>query len=193
MGTLRHFIFAINTGTVERAGFDTPIMSHMRRTVIVMATSLALWVGGCGPTTGGDAGSGSGSTVGESVALAVGHRSRWRELRIEGTTDLPEGAVVSYRVTHALAEELQPSEWPAQNLIAEGTAVVQESQYWARINTTYWPAGDVRVQVRFPVAPQPTAVSGRYGSFGEHLTGDNVTILGASKVVTAEHTLEWTR
>ena len=27
----------------------------------------------------------------------------------------------------------------------------------------------------------------------EHLTGDNVTILGASKVVTAEHTLEWTR
>ena len=152
-----------------------------------MATSWALSVGGCGPATGSDAGPGSGSTGGEAVALAVDHRSRWRDLRIEGTTDLPDGAVVSYRVTHALGEELPPSEWPAQNLIADGTAVVQENQYWARLNTTYWPAGDVRVQVRFPVAPQPAAVSSRYGEFGEQLTGDNVTILGASKVVTAEH------
>ena len=184
---------AINTGTVEGAGFAATIMGHMRRMVIVMAASWALLVGGCAPTIGSDAGSGGGSTGEEAVALAVEHRSRWRELRIEGTTDLPDGAVVSYRVTHALADVLPPSEWPAQNLIADGTAVVQESQYWARLNTTYWPAGDVRVQVRFPVAPQPTAVSGRYGAFGEHLTGDNVTILGASKVVTAEHTLEWTR
>ena len=159
----------------------------------MLAMSWALSVGGCGPATGNDADPGGESTGGEAVALVVDHRSRWRELRLEGTTDLPDGAVVSYRVTHALAEELPPSEWPAQNLIADGTAVVQENQYWARLNTTYWPVGAVRVQVRFPIAPQPTAVSGRYGAFGEHLTGDNVTILGASKVVTAEHTLEWTR
>ena len=148
-----------------------------------MIASWVLSIGGCAPATGGDVGPGSGSSGGETVVLSVDHRSRWRELRIEGTTDLPDGAVVSYHVTHALAEELPPSEWPAQNLIADGTAVVQESQYWTRLNTTYWPAG----------APQPTTVRGRYGEFGEHLTGDNVTILGASKVVTAEHTLEWTR
>jgi hypothetical protein len=148
---------------------------------------------GCGPVTADDAGPGAGSPGSETVALAVDHRSRWRELRIEGETDLPDGAVVSYRVTHALADELPPSEWPAQNLIADGTAVVQASQFWARLNTTYWPAGDVRVEVRFPVAPQPAAVRQRYGDFGEQLTGDNVEILGASKVVTAEHTLEWTR
>ena len=158
-----------------------------------MLTSWILSIGGCTPATGDGAGPGNASSGGVTVALSVDHRSRWRELRLEGTTDLPDGAVVSYHVTHALGEELPPSEWPAQNLIADGTAVVQESQYWSRLNTTYWPAGAVRVQVQFPVVPQPAAVRARYGAFGEHLTGDNVTILGGSKVVTAEHTLEWTR
>ncbi len=157
-----------------------------------MLTSWVLSMNGCAPTIGGGDPSG-GSSSGETVALAVNHRSRWRDLRIDGTTDLPDGAVVSYHVTHALAEELPPSEWPAQNLIDDGTAVVQASQYWTRLNTTYWPAGAVRVQVQFPVAPQPAAVRERYGEFGEHLTGDNVTILGASRVVTVEHTFEWTR
>ncbi|MCH7750381.1 MAG: hypothetical protein IH939_20060 [Acidobacteria bacterium] len=165
----------------------------MRRASILMLTSWVLSVGACGPASGRDAGPRRGSSGEETVVLTVDHRSRWRELRIEGTTDLPNGAVVSYHITHALAEELPPSEWPAQNLIADGTAVVQESRYWARLNTTYWPAGAVRVRVQFPVAPQPTAVGERYGEFGEHLTGDNVTIVGASKVVTAEHTLAWTR
>ncbi|MDP6580291.1 MAG: hypothetical protein QF681_06520 [Vicinamibacterales bacterium] len=165
----------------------------MRRASIVLLTSWTLSVVGCGPTTGNDAAAENGSLVGETVVLAVDHRSRWRELRIEGTTDLPDGAVVSYRITHALANQLSPSEWPAQNLIADGTAVVQEGQYWAQLNTIYWPAGDVRVQVQFPVAPQPVAVRERYGEFGEQLIGDNVTTLGASKVVTIDHTLAWTR
>lgn len=165
----------------------------MGRAGSVMLATWVLATGGCAPVTGNDTGSDVRSPDGETVVLAVDHRSRWRELRIQGTTDLPDGAVVSYHVTHALAEELPPSEWPARNLIADGTAVVLESQYWARLNTTYWPPGAVRVQVQFPVAPQPAAVRGRYGEFGEHLTGDNITILGAAKVVTAEHTLEWTR
>ncbi len=165
----------------------------MRGAGVVILTGWVLSISGCGPGSGGDANPGNGSSGGETVELTVEHRSRWRELRIEGTTDLPDGAVVSYHVTHALAAELPPSEWPAQNLIADGTAVVQESRYWARFNTTLWPAGDVRVRVQFPVAPQPVAVGDRFGEFGEHLTGDNVTTRGASKVVTAEHTLTWTR
>jgi len=166
-------------------------MSHMGRVGGMLLMSGVLSSGGCAPPTSG--GPGSVSSGGETVVLAVDHRSRWRELRIEGSTDLPDGSVVSYHVSHALAEDLPPSEWPAQNLIADGTAVVQQSQYWTRLNTTDWPAGAVRVHVQFPVAPQPAPVRGRYGEFGEHLTGDNVTIIGASKVVTAEHTLEWTR
>ena len=165
----------------------------MRGAGVVMLTGLVLSIGGCESTIRGDADPGNVSSDGETVVLTVEHRSRWRELRIEGTTDLPDGAVVSYHVAHLLADELPRNEWPAQNLIVDGTAVVQESRYWARLNTTLWPAGDVRVRVQFPIARQPVAVGDRYGEFGEHLTGDNVTTLGASKVVTAEHTLPWTR
>ena len=129
----------------------------------------------------------------ETIRLEVGHRARWRELRIEGTTDLPDGAVVTYQVTHAAASELAPSEWPAQNLIDDGTAVVHAGEYWARLNTTYWPEGTVDVIVQFPVAPQPEPIRLQYGDFGEQLTGTNVMTLGASKVVTVEHTFEWTR
>ena len=129
----------------------------------------------------------------ERLALDVGHQSKWRELRVEGTTDLPDGAVLSYRVTHALTDEIAPAAWPAKNLITDGTAVVQEGQYWTNLNTTYWPAGTVRIRVEFPVAPQPDAIQSLYGEFGERLEGDNVSSLGSSKVLTAEHVFETTR
>ena len=135
----------------------------------------------------------AGNSGTETVLLAVGHQTRWRDLRIEGETDLPDGAVVTWRVTHALANELPRGEWPAQNLIADGTAVVQDGVYWTRLNTTYWLPGRVDVVVQFPVAPQPDAVRLRYGDFGENLTGDNVSALGGSRIVTAEHAFDWTR
>ena len=85
-----------------------------------MLTGVVLSIGGCESPSGGDANPGNGSSDGETVVLTVEHRSRWRELRIEGTTDLPDGAVVSYHVAHALADELPRNEWPAQNLIVDG-------------------------------------------------------------------------
>ncbi len=154
----------------------------------------ALWAG-CTPAPAGEGladapGAGSGT---ETVALAVGHETRWRQLRIEGETDLPDGAVVTWQVTHALANELPRGDWPAQNLLADGEAVVQDGVYWTRINTTYWTPGRVDVRVQFPVAPQPDPVRLRFGEFGEHLTGENVASLGGSRVVTAEHAFDWTR
>ena len=160
-----------------------------------LLTAGALW-GSCAPTPAGEGiadapGAGSGGT--ETVVLAVGHQTRWRQLRIEGETDLPDGAVVTWQVTHALANELPRGEWPAQNLLSDGTAVVQDGVYWTRLNTTYWTPGRVDVVVQFPVAFQPDAVRLRYGDFGENLTGDNVSALGGSRVVTAEHAFDWTR
>ena len=155
----------------------------------------ALWVG-CAPAPAGESiGDGPGGASGgtETVTLAVGHQTRWRELRIEGETSLPDGAVVTYQVTHGLANELPRAEWPAQNLISDGAAMVHDGVYWTRLNTTYWPPGRVEVLVRFPVAPQPDPVRLRYGQFGEHLAGDNVSDLGGSRVVTAEHAFDWTR
>lgn len=144
-----------------------------------------------GPGTDGAVPPEPGGT--ETVALTVAPTLSWRELRIDGTTDLPDGAVLSYRVTHAAANELPPSEWPAQNLMSDGTAVVLDGQYGARLNTAYWPKGSVRIEVQFPIATQPADISTRYGAFGEALMGDNVTVLGSSKVVAAADTFDWTR
>ena len=165
------------------------------RALLGLLAAAALWTG-CAPAPAGEGveaapgGPGGGT---ETVALAVEHRTRWRELWIEGGTDLPDGAVVTWQVTHALGNELPRGEWPAQNLIADGTAVVEDGAYWTRLNTTYWPPGRVDVRVQFPVALQPEPVRLRYGEFGEHLTGGNVTSLGGSRVVTAEHAFDWTR
>ena len=165
-------------------------MTHVSRLVL---TAFMCWsVTGCAEPAA-DPVDGREPSGAEPVALSISHESRWRAHRVKGTTDLPDGAVLSYRVTHALANELPPSEWPAQNLIADGTAVVQGGKYGARLNTTYWPKGSVQVEVQFPIAPQPLAIRARYGDFGEELTGNNVTVLGASKVVTAEHAFDWTR
>ena len=164
----------------------------MRLTAKVIVV-LGLCAGGCSPAENSRSSSTDLPTGNETVVLEVEHRTRWRELRLEGTTNLPDGAVVTYILTHALANELPPGEWPAQNLIANGTAAVETGKYWAQFNTTYWPPGKVDIQVQFPVAPQPDTVRERYGEFGEQLLGSNVISLGASNVVSTEHSFDWTR
>ena len=129
----------------------------------------------------------------EAVALTVAHRSEWRALWIEGTTDLPDGAVVSYRVTHSVAITTPTEEWPSSNLIDVGRATVEDGQYWARINTLNWPPGEVRVVAQFPLPPQPPAVVDQYGEFGEHLRGANVTDQDGIKAVEVEHVFEHSR
>lgn len=163
------------------------------RLVACITFAWGLGAGGCGPAANNSPAAVDLATEQETVVLEVDHRTRWRDLRLEGTTDLPDGAVVTYILTHALSSELPPSDWPAQNLIADGTAVVQTGRYWAQFNTTYWPPGKVDIQVQFPVAPQPDIVRARYGEFGERLAGQNVRSLGASNVVSTEHSFDWTR
>ena len=128
----------------------------------------------------------------EPVMLTVEHRSEWRVLWVEGATDLPDGAEVQYRTTHALARTAPAEEWPAANLIASGRATVQDGTYWAQINTLNWPRGEVQLLVQFPVPPQPAHVVSRYGDFGEHLTGEGVRDLDGMKVIEVEHVFEYT-
>lgn len=156
----------------------------------VILSSLVGFVAGCvpsGPRPEPRAAEGT-----EPVMLAVEHRSEWRVLWVEGETDLPDGAEVQYRTTHALARTAPTEEWPAGNLIASGRATVQDGTYWARINTLNWPRGEVQLVVQFPVPPQPAHVISRYGDFGEHLTGENVKDLDGLKVVEVEHVFEHT-
>ncbi len=129
----------------------------------------------------------------EPVALSVSHRSEWRVLWIEGSTDLPDGSFVNYRVTHSLALSAPAEDWPAANLIDSGRATVQDGQYWTRVNTLNWPTGEVEVRVQFPLPPQPPEILERFGEFGEHLVGDNVTDLGGIKAVEVTHLFEHAR
>jgi len=119
----------------------------------------------------------------QEVTVTVTHRSEWRVLWVEGTTDLPNGASLSYGVTHALARTAPPRQWPAPNLIDSGRVTVRDGQYWARVNTLNWPPGEVEILIQFPLPPQPPEVVARYGEFGEYLTGPNVTDLDGIKAV----------
>ena len=153
---------------------------------------LALLVTGCAA-----AGSGSGNdptNLGtEAVLLTVETRSEWRVLWVEGETDLPDGALVNYSATHALARSTPPGDWPATNLIDSGRATVQGGHYWAKVNTINWPEGEVEVLVQFPLPPQPQEIDARYGEFGEYLTGKNVIDLGGMKAIEIEHSFQHTR
>ncbi len=154
---------------------------------IVLATGS---ISGCGASGGAAADPAAGA---EAVRLGIEHRSEWRQLWIEGSTDLPDGAFVDYQVAHEAAETTPAAEWPATNLIESGRATVTEGQFWTRINTFNWPRGSVRVVVQFPVPPQPPAIEARYGSFGERLTGDNVVTVAGAKVVEVEHVFDHRR
>ena len=157
--------------------------------VVIWLTGLA----GCAATGDGRFAGAQADDGSEPVALSVGHRSEWRVLWIEGETDLPDGAIVNYTVTHEATAETPSKEWPAANLTESGRATVQDGQFWARVNTLNWPGGQVRVLVQFPLPPQPPEVEARYGSFGERLIGANVTVLDGMKAVEVEHTLEHRR
>ena len=153
---------------------------------------LTLLAAGCAAAGSGSATDPIDSGT-EAVLLTVETRSEWRVLWIEGETDLPDGALVNYRATHELARSAPTEEWPATNLIDSGRATVQGGQYWAQINTLNWPAGEVEVLIQFPLPPQPSDVDARYGEFGEHLTGENVTDLGGMKAIEVESRFEHRR
>ena len=145
---------------------------------------------GCGqPQTNGE----HTVTGTEAVRLTVDHRSEWRVLWIDGETNLPDGALVNYRVTHSVARTSPSEDWPAMNLIDSGRATVQNGQYWSRINTLNWPKGEVEIVVQFPLPPQPSEVVRRYGEFGEQRTGDNVTDFGGMKAVEVTHVFDHRR
>ena len=155
-------------------------------TVIFVAVAVAV---GCSEPEGATIDS-DGS---ETVSLSVEHRSEWRQLWIQGATDLPDGAFLNYSVTHELAESSPPDQWPATNLLESGRATVKDGQFWSTINTLNWPNGNVRVLVQFPFPPQPPPIESRYGPMGEHLTGENVTTLAGMKAVEVEHQFEHRR
>jgi hypothetical protein len=122
-----------------------------------------------------------------SVALTITPYVSGRTMIIDGTTDLPDGAVISYDLLHELRyRQLYPGETdrppsfeagqPPTPQIISGSIKVAAGRFQGTVNVTDWPAGTVHVIARFDPDPdQPAAVRARFGDNNEHLGGPNVT------------------
>lgn len=111
----------------------------------------------------------------EATRVDVDAQADWdqRVLRVEGRATVPNGAVISWQVAHAL----HPS------FYEDGVAEVADGRFAFTLDTSQWPRGGVELWVAFQTVPatgdrQPDAVVSRYGRAGEHMTGDQVVDVG---------------
>lgn len=108
------------------------------------------------------------------VTLTLAPSARGHILTIAGTTNLPNGVLISYEVTPSDTSQVE---------FADGFAPVTDGRFTAIVDLNHWPAGDVEVWAAFQTVldtthEQPNAVIDRYGALGERLTGPNVTRAG---------------
>ena len=113
-----------------------------------------------------------------TVELTLAPHLVGRTICIEGSTDLPDNAVIEWELRH---EQLfQRHDVPISRMASEGHAVVHDHHYRATIDLRGWPAGKIEVWVAFqPLSygtRQPARISWLYGSSGERIEGENVTI-----------------
>ena len=111
-------------------------------------------------------------------ALTSSSRVVGRTLVIEGTTDLPDSAVIEWELRH---ESLfKRRDIPISRMASEGHTVVRGRRYTIAVDLSAWPAGQVEVWVAFqPLSygtRQPAFVNQMYGLSGERIEGENVSI-----------------
>ena len=126
-----------------------------------------------------------------TVELTLSPRLDGRTIVIEGTTDLPDNAVIEWELRH---EQLfQRHDVPISLMANEGHALVHGRHYRAVIDLSRWPSGSVEVWVAFQPRSygtrQPAHISYLYGASGEWMEGENVTIHPAHmrRVEVVEH------
>jgi len=127
-----------------------------------------------------------------TVALTLDPRLQGNTLFIAGTTDLPEGALISYEVRHEGLS--RRTDVALEKMFAEGDAKVSKGTFTTRVDLTGWPTGRVEVWSAFQTilggsSKQPPDVIARFGEQGELLQGSNVTTTGAMKRIEITKTL----
>jgi hypothetical protein len=120
----------------------------------------------------------AGTLVARHVTLTSSSRVVGRTLLIEGTTDLPDSAVIEWELRH---ESLfTRRDIPISRMATEGHTKVHDRRYTIAVDLSSWPAGQVEVWVAFqPLSygtRQPACVNQMYGRSGEWIDGENVTI-----------------
>jgi len=124
----------------------------------------------------------------KTVALTLVAERAGGAVIFEGTTDLPDGALIAYEVSRDYGDE----EWPANPWATEGTVAVKRGAYRGRVENA--PEGTIKVWVAFQTIlgaeTQPADVLETFGEMGEHLTGENVTEAGGLKRVELTATVD---
>lgn len=108
-----------------------------------------------------------------AVTLDAHARRDGGALVVDGRATVPEGALVSWEVVHALHPSFRE----------EGTAEVAGGRFTITLDTGGWPPGELEVWLGFQTVPatgarQPDAVLARYGHQGERMVGDQVVDAG---------------
>jgi hypothetical protein len=117
-----------------------------------------------------------------TVELELDARREGESVLVQGSTDLPDGTLISIELRHERFGSL-----PWGTGFEDGAARVRNGRFAERIAIPGWPAGRIDVWVAF----QPTSIHGeqpepvleRYGRSGERLAGDNVVREGAARIV----------
>lgn len=107
------------------------------------------------------------------VALTAEASREAGVLAVAGQATVPDGALVSWQVTHALHPSFRE----------DGTAEVAGGRFTVTLDTSGWPPGELEVWLGFQTVPatgarQPDAVIARYGHKGERMVGDQVVDAG---------------
>jgi len=145
----------------------------------ILITVLALLTLGCSEAVNSKSGFGNPATV----SLTLDTHLNGRQLTIQGKTDLPNGALISYEIKH---ERFVLKH--GEKLFADGQATVSGGSYSSSFDLKGWPVGKVEVWVAFQTVlgtdiHQPTEVISRFGEAGERMEGSNVTKAGLLKRV----------
>jgi hypothetical protein len=121
------------------------------------------------------------------VTLTLDARQQGSELVIRGTADLPDRALLDYRVADVGSGTATPSNE------AVGTAAVTAGSYSVNVELKGWSNGAADVWVSFGcdvTAGQPDSIVATYGHFCSLVTGSNVLIAGTDRSVEKQTTVQ---
>ena len=118
------------------------------------------------------------SLAAKTVILTNTPRVVGRTIIIEGTTDLPDSAIIEWELRH---EQLfKRRDIPVSRMATEGHAVVRDHRYVVAVDLSAWPSGEIEVWVAFqPLSygtRQPACVNRLFGTNGQWMEGPNVSI-----------------
>ena len=136
------------------------------------------------------------STPPATVELALQVARDGVLVRLEGTTDLSDGAVLAYELRHEDVD--YDPETPRDMLFREGRTTVSGGRYAIEVDISSFEPGEIEVWLAFQMdfinsdLTQPAHIIRQFGERGELLEGDNVTDLGEDgKRVELIDTVHW--